>query len=95
MRIYVANIAYTVTQEDLESLFKKFGSVDSVTLKENQETGHLAGWAFVDMPLEPEAEKAISCLNLKDYKGKKLKVAKFRPKSQDPNRPQFGKWSPR
>ncbi len=93
MEIYVANIGYTVSKEDLEKLFGKFGEVSKVRLVE--EDGYNKGWGFVTMEDEEAAQRAIKALNLKSFKGKNLKVAKYRPKSKDPNRPQFGQWIPK
>lgn len=95
MRIYIGNIGYSVTAEDLKKLFEKFGTVEKCALQENPDTGMNAGWALLDMPSEAEGDRAVEALNLKVFKGKKLKVAHYRPRSKDPNRPQFGKWVPR
>lgn len=92
MEIYIANIAYLVTEKDLQALFSKFGEVKKVKLLE--EDGYNKGWGFITMENENEAKKAISALNLKNFKGKNLKVAKYRPKSKDPNRPKFGHFNP-
>jgi len=92
MEIYVANIAYLVNEQDLQALFGKFGEVKKVRLVE--EDGYNKGWGFVTMENDEAAQKAITALNLKNLKGKNIKVAKYRPKSKDPNRPQFGKFNP-
>ena len=65
MDIYVGNIAYTVTREDLEKLFGKFGEVSKVKIMEDSYSGQTRGWSFVSMEKEEEAKRAIEALNLK------------------------------
>ena len=92
--IYVGNIAYAVSEEDLKALFGKFGTVTKVNFLEDNASGQTKGWAFVSMENEAEATKAVEVLNLKEFKGKKLKVNKYRAKP-NPYKAQFGKWIPR
>jgi RNA recognition motif-containing protein len=90
MDIYVGNLAYTITKEDLENLFGKFGEVTKVRLVEESYSGQAKGWGFVTMEKDEDALRAIEALNLKLLKGKKLKVNKYRPKSK--KGPKFGEW---
>ena len=59
-KLYVGNLAYTVTEEELHALFTQAGNVQSVTLPTNRETGRPRGFGFVEMATEEEARKAIS-----------------------------------
>ena len=95
MDIYVGNIAYSVTEKDLETLFGKFGKVSKVSILEDSYSGQTKGWAFVTMEKDEEALKAIEALNVKAFKGKKLKVNKYRPNSSVKKGPKFGQWIPR
>jgi len=93
MDMYVGNLAYTVTSQDLEKLFGKFGKVTKVNIVEDSYSGQAKGWGFVSMEKDEEAAKAIEALNLKLLKGKKLKVNKYKPKSK--KGPKFGQWIPK
>ncbi len=90
MHIYVGNIAYIVTEDDLARLFGKFGKVEKVKIVQNNLSGQNAGWAFITMEKEEEGKKAIEALNLKDLRGRKIKVNRYRPKTG--KGPKFGEW---
>ncbi len=92
MQIYVGNISYLVTEQDLTQLFSKFGKVEKVKIMNNTETGQNSGWAFVTMTNDEEGAKAVELLNLKNFRGRKIKVNQYRPKSKNPNKPKFGQW---
>ena len=94
MDIYVGNIAYAVSEDDLKALFEKFGPVKKVNFLQDSD-GQTKGWAFVTMEKDEDGTKACSVLNLKNFRGKKLKVNKYRPKKNDPFKPKFGKWIPK
>ncbi len=95
MNIYVGNIGYMVSKEDLQGLFGKFGAVSKVKIMEDEDTGETAGWGFVTMENEEECERAVKALNLKVFKGRKLKVNKYRKKREDPFKAKFGEWIPK
>ena len=63
MNIYVTNLAYTTTEEELSQLFEPYGSVDSVRIITDRETGRSRGFGFVEMPDATEANAAIAGLN--------------------------------
>ncbi|MBF0433313.1 MAG: RNA-binding protein [Fibrobacteria bacterium] len=90
MEIYVGNISYLVTEADLANVFGKFGKVDRVRIMHNTETGQNSGWAFVSMENEEEVTKAVDKLNLREFKGRKIKVNKYRKKK--PKKAEFGEW---
>jgi RNA recognition motif-containing protein len=83
MNIYVGNLAYTVTEEDLRQAFGEFGQVASASIIKDQSSGHSKGFGFVEMPAAEEAQAAISGLNGREVKGRKLNVNEARPRTED------------
>ena len=83
MNIYVGNLSYTVTEEDLRQAFGNFGQVTSASIIKDQSSGRSKGFGFVEMPVEEEARAAISGMNGKDMKDRKLNVNEARPRSDD------------
>ncbi len=71
-RIYVGNLPFTATEEDVKTLFEPHGSVDSINLITDRETGRFRGFAFVEM--EEGADAAIDALNDQDFGGRPLRV---------------------
>ena len=71
MNIYVGNLSYEVTEEDLKEAFKVFGEVNTVKIIKDNYTGRSKGFGFVEMSAKTEAQSAIEGLNGKDLKGKK------------------------
>lgn len=80
MSIYVGNLSYEVTQEDLTSAFAEYGSVKRVQLPTDRETGRLRGFGFVEMGTEAEETAAIEALDGAEWMGRDLKVNKAKPK---------------
>jgi RNA recognition motif-containing protein len=87
MKLYVGNLAYTVTQDDLKELFSEFGEASSVELISDRNTGQSKGFGFVEMPSNSEADVAIKALNGKNFKGRPLKVNQAQPRADKPRRP--------
>ncbi|HKI79607.1 MAG TPA: RNA-binding protein [Ignavibacteriaceae bacterium] len=83
MNIFVGNLAKDVTDDDLQSLFSEFGQIKSVKVIRDLFSGESKGFGFVEMPGLNEAQKAISELNTKDVKGKKITVNEARPKNDN------------
>ena len=81
MNIYVGNLSYEVTEEDLKEAFQAFGEVDTVKVIKDNYTGRSKGFGFVEMPGKSEAQSAIEGLNGKDLKGRSLNVNEARPRS--------------
>ena len=81
MNIYVGNLSYEVTEEDLKEAFQVFGEVDTVKVIKDNYTGRSKGFGFVEMPAKSEAQSAIEGLNGKDLKGRSLNVNEARPRS--------------
>lgn len=83
MNIYVGNLAYNVTEEDLRQSFEAFGQVASVSIIKDKFSGQSKGFGFVEIPVKEEAEAALSGMNGKEIKGRKLNVNEARPRSDD------------
>jgi RNA recognition motif-containing protein len=83
MNIYVGNLSYEVTEEDLHKAFEGFGQIDSVKIIKDNYSGRSKGFGFVEMPDNAEAQSAIDDLNDKDLKGRTLKINKARPRTED------------
>ncbi len=82
MKIYVGNLSYDVTSEDLQQEFAPFGSVESVSLITDRDSGRSKGFAFVEMPAVNEARAAINGLNGKMLKERTMTVSAARPRSE-------------
>ena len=82
MKLYVGNLSFESTENDLQDLFEQHGQVSEVRLMMDRMTGKSRGFAFVTMSTEEEATKAIEGLNGKDVDGRKLQVNVARPKEE-------------
>jgi RNA recognition motif-containing protein len=80
--LFVGNLSFQTTESDLAALFKGFGQVMRVHVAMDRETGRARGFAFVEMPNDEEAAKAIAGLNGKELGGRALKVNEARPKTE-------------
>jgi RNA recognition motif-containing protein len=80
MSIYVGNLSYQVTQEDLNAIFADYGSVKRVQLPVDRETGRLRGFGFVEMSSDAEEAAAIEALDGAEWMGRELKVNKAKPR---------------
>ena len=80
MNIYVGSLAYEVTEDDLQQLFEEYGSVESVNIIKDRDSGRSKGFGFVEMENQADAEKAISELDGRSIKDKEIKVNQARPK---------------
>jgi cold-inducible RNA-binding protein len=85
--IYVGNLSYETSQEDLEAAFNEFGAVEKVNIVRDRDTGQPRGFAFVEMTNQAEAAKAIEALNGQELNGRALNVNEARPR---PERGGFG-----
>lgn len=90
MSVYVGNLSYDATQEDLNQVFQEYGTVKNVKVPTDRETGRPRGFAFVEMESEAEEEAAIEALDGAEWMGRDLRVNKARPR-QD-RRPAGGGW---
>jgi cold-inducible RNA-binding protein len=92
MKIYVGNLSYQVTEEELRQEFMGYGAVGSVSIVTDRYDNRPKGFAFVEMPTKSEAEAAIAGLNGKMLQEKSLVVNEARPKSE--SRGSFGNRGP-
>ncbi len=92
MSLYVGNLSFDVTQDDLKQAFVEYGAVNSVQVPTDRETGKKRGFAFVEMGTEAEEDAAIEALDGAEWMGRNLKVNKAKPKS---DRGSFGGGSSR
>ncbi len=78
-KLYVSNLPFSATEQDLSDKFTACGTVDSVKLITDRDTGRSRGFGFIEMMSEAEAHAAIDSLNGTDYKGRTMKVNEARP----------------
>jgi cold-inducible RNA-binding protein len=88
--LFVGNMSFQTTESELSELFRAFGQVSRVHIAMDRETGRARGFAFVEMPNDEEAAKAIAGLDGKDVGGRNLKVNEARPKTERSGPPRGG-----
>ena len=81
-RLFVGNLPFDATDNDLQDLFAQAGAVTSVNLMQDRETGRSRGFGFVEMASAADTAKAISMFNGKDFQGRALTVNEARPKEE-------------
>ncbi len=81
-KIYVGNFSFSMTEPELRSLFEPHGTIESVSVATDRDTGRSRGFGFVSMPNDDEAEKAMAALNGKESGGRALTVNEARPQTQ-------------
>ncbi|OHB81314.1 MAG: RNA-binding protein [Planctomycetes bacterium RBG_16_64_12] len=84
--IYVGNLSYQATEEDVRKAFVAYGEVTAVNLIADRATGRSRGFAFVEMPNDDEAKEAIENVNLTEIAGRRVTVNEARPKADRPRR---------
>jgi RNA recognition motif-containing protein len=82
MSIYVGNLSYEVTQDDLTQAFAEYGTVKRVQLPTDRETGRMRGFAFVEMETDAQETAAIEALDGAEWMGRDLKVNKAKPREE-------------
>ena len=87
MNIFVGNISFSSTAEDIRQLFEQYGTVDNVNLITDRETGRFRGFGFVEMSETDEAQTAIAELHGSEFQGRALTVNEARPR--EPRRPRY------
>ncbi len=90
MRIYVGNLSYNITEEELRQEFAAFGELESVSIVTDRNTGRPRGFAFVEMPTKAEADAAIAALNGKMVDYRTLVVNEARPRADSGGGRPFG-----
>jgi RNA recognition motif-containing protein len=86
MNIYVGNLHYGVTEDELRELFEEYGEVMSVKIITDKYSGRSKGYGFVEMSDNKEAQKAIDSLNEADLKGRNIRVNQAREREENPRR---------
>jgi len=84
VNIYVGNLSFDVTEEDVQAAFEAFGKVESVKVIKDKYSGASRGFGFVEMASKDEAKAAIDGLNGKELKGRALNVNEARPRTERP-----------
>jgi RNA recognition motif-containing protein len=82
MTVYVGNLSYNATEEDLTEVFKEYGAVKRIQLPVDRETGRMRGFAFVEMAEDAQEDAAIEDLDGAEWMGRTLKVNKARPRTE-------------
>ena len=80
--IFVGNLSFNTSEEELRQLFEPYGQVDRVSILTDRETGRSRGFGFVEMANSEEGEKAIAALNGSDFGGRAINVNEARPKAE-------------
>lgn len=88
LNIYVGNLPYNTTNQDLQDLFSQYGQIAKASIIMDRETGRSKGFGFVEMVNDAEGKKAIEALNGQDFGGRSLTVNEARPRT--PNGPGGG-----
>jgi RNA recognition motif-containing protein len=86
MNIYVGNLSYGVTEDELRNAFGAFGEISSVSLITDKFSGQSKGFGFVEMPNNAEADAAIKALNETPLKGRNMRVNQAKPRADRPPR---------
>jgi len=82
MTVYVGNLSYNATEDDLREVFQEYGSIKRIQVPLDRETGRMRGFAFVEMSQDEEEEAAIEDLDGAEWMGRTLKVNKARPRTE-------------
>ena len=84
--IYVGNLSFNATEDEVRQMFEAYGPVDRVSIVTDRDTGQSRGFAFVEMPDDDAAQKAMEALNGNNLGGRNLTVNEARPKMDRPRR---------
>lgn len=87
MNIYVGNMSFDTTEDQLRQAFESYGNVASIRIVTDRDTGRAKGFGFVEMATQEEANAAISGLNGQDLNGRALNVNEAKPRESSGNRP--------
>ncbi len=86
MNIYIGNLPYSISEDELRGLFAKHGEVSSANIIIDRDSGRSKGFGFVEMPNKDQAETAINALNESDIGGRNVRVNEARPRPQKDRR---------
>ena len=83
MNIYIGNLPYSTSEDDLRDLFATHGEVSSVNIIIDRDSGRSKGFGFVEMPDKAQAESAINAINQSDVNGRSVRVNEARPRNDN------------
>ena len=83
MNLYVGNLSFSTTEQELEAVFAEFGNVDSIRVINDRDTGRSKGFGFVEMDSDDEANNAIKELNNAEVGGRNIKVNESKPRENN------------
>lgn len=86
MNIYVGNLPYRLTEDELQGAFTPYGEVTSAKIIMDKQSGESKGFGFVEMPAQADAEEAIKQLDGTAFKGRNIRVKQARPREEQPTR---------
>lgn len=86
MNIYIGNLSFETTEDNLRQAFEPFGEVSTVKVVTDRDSGQPRGFAFVEMPVKAEADAAIGGLNGKEMNGREVNVNEAKPRTESGNR---------
>ncbi len=86
MTIYVGNLSYRATEDDLRAVFAEYGTVNFIGFPTDRETGRMRGFAFVDMTEDAQEDAAITELDGAEWMGRQLRVNKAKPREENNRR---------
>lgn len=89
MKLYIGNLSYSTTEEEIVELLSEYGTADSVQLIKDRHTGQSKGFGFIEMNDNSEADTAIKALNDSNFKGRKLKLNQAQPREKNRNRRRY------
>ncbi len=89
MNIYVGNLPWGLSDDQLQDLFAEHGEVTRATIISDRDTGRSKGFGFVEMPNQAEAEAAISSLDGTSFNGRDIRVNEARPREERPRRERY------
>jgi RNA recognition motif-containing protein len=93
MNLYVGNLPYRITEDQLKEAFEEYGQVSSCTIIKDKVTGSSKGFGFLEMPEKSEADAAINGLNGRELMGRKLNVNEARPRTEGGGGGKSSGWS--
>ena len=86
MKLYIGNLSYSTTEEEIDQLISSYGKADSIQLIKDRHTGQSKGFGFIEMNDNSEADAAIKGLNTTYFKGRKLKLNQAQPREKNRRR---------
>ena len=89
MKLYIGNLSYSTTEQEIVDLLAQYGTADSVQLIKDRHTGQSKGFGFIEMNDNSEADAAIKALNDSNFKGRKLKLNQAQPRDKSKHRRRY------